>query len=357
MGGHEPIVLLDKYCTIGAVKIEKRGLVWHGLNIDGIETKGKVDSLGEMCCVIGQVTFLKDDLDLYKVEIFYWVAELRSFSLAAEHLSLKQPTVSAHIRELESKLGVKVLNRIGRAVAPTPVGQVLFEQAKALLSFKRETRALLDRFQGRVGGELLLGGSNIPGEYILPRKLAAFVRQYPEVKPVVRIGDSETIAEAVRSGEVELGFVGFKGGDGKLVFQKMWKDEMILVVPKSHFWARRKSVDLAELCKQPFISRESGSGTLRSFRNLVRRRGADPDELLTVVAELGSTEAVKAGVIAGWGVSILSRTCIQREIKDGVVAEVPIQGLKLERDFFLVFHRRLTLSPISQAFVQFLKHH
>ena len=300
---------------------------------------------------------LKDDLDLRKLEVFYWVTELRSFSLAADHLSLRQPTVSAHIHELEEKLGSKVLNRIGGEVTPTPLGQLLFERAKALLALKRETLAALDDFQGRVKGELLVGGSNIPGEYILPRKLGAFVQKYPEVKPILRIGDSAEIVEAVLGGEVEIGFVGFKGEDQRLSFQTTWKDEMVLAVPKNHAWARLKAIELEDLRKEGFISREGGSGTLRSFRNLLNRKRQAPEKLLRVVMELGSTEAVKEALIAGLGVSILSRTSIRREIQDGLLREVPIRGLKLERDFYQVIHRHRSLSPVSQAFLNFLKHH
>lgn len=298
---------------------------------------------------------VKGHLDLRKLEIFYWVAELRSFSLAAAHLSLRQPTVSAHIHELEEKLGTKVLNRVGGEVTPTALGQVLLERAKALLAFKKETVAALDHFQGRVSGELLIGGSNIPGEYILPQKLGGFIHKYPEVKPVLRIGDSAEIAEAVLGGEIEVGFVGFKAGHARLSFQKVWKDEMVLTVPKGHPWTRLKAVELTELGKARFISREGGSGTLRSFRRLLARKGHDPEKLLNVVMELGSTEAVKEALIAGYGLSILSRTSIQREIRDGLLKEIPIRGLKLERDFYQVFHRDRPLSPVSQAFIHFLK--
>lgn len=297
----------------------------------------------------------KDDLDLRKLELFYWVAELKSFSLAADHLSLRQPTVSAHVRELEEKLGGKILNRVGGGVTPTALGQVLLEQAKVLLGLKRETLAALDHFHGRVRGELLIGGSNIPGEYILPRKLGAFIKKYPEVKPILRIGDSAGIVETVLDGEVELGFVGFKGEDRRLSFQKIWRDEMVLTVPKGHPWARHKSVDVSVLAKEGFISREGGSGTWRSIRNLLSRKGQEPEKLLRVIMELGSTEAVKEALIAGLGISILSRTSIQREIRDGLLKEVAIRGLKLERDFFLLFHRRRPLSPVSQAFIHFLK--
>jgi DNA-binding transcriptional LysR family regulator len=162
--------------------------------------------------------------------------------------------------------------------------------------------------------------------------------------------------EAVLDGEVEVGFVGFKGEDGRLIFQKLWKDEMVLVVPKNHPWGRLKAIDLKDLRKERFISREGGSGTLRSFRQLLSRKGQEPQKVLNVVMEMGSTEAIKEALIAGFGVSILSRTSIERELQDGLVKEVPIQGLKLERDFYQVFHRHRTLSPVSQAFVHFLKH-
>ncbi|MGH7772076.1 MAG: selenium metabolism-associated LysR family transcriptional regulator [Candidatus Binatia bacterium] len=298
----------------------------------------------------------RNDLDLRKLEVFYWVAELRSFSLAANHLSLRQPTVSAHIHDLEEKLGSKLFNRVGGEVTPTAIGQVLFEQAKALLTLKRETLAALDHFQGKVKGELLIGGSNIPGEYVLPHKLGAFIQRYPEVKPVLRIGDSAGIVEAVLDGGVELGFVGFKGEDRRLSFHKIWKDEMVLAIPKNHPWGRNKAIDLEDLRKEGFISREGGSGTLRSFQKLLNRKGEEPEKLLHVIMELGSTEAIKEALIAGLGVSILSRTSIRREIQDGLLKELPIRGLKLERDFYQVFHRHRTLSPVSQAFVHFLKH-
>lgn len=300
---------------------------------------------------------INKDFDLRKLEIFYWVAEMKSFSLAAQQLSLRQPTVSAHIRELEEAVGGKILDRLGGEATPTALGALLLERAKGLLAFKKDTLAALDRFRGKISGDLLIGGSNIPGEYILPKKLGHFIHLHPDVKPVLRIGDSAGIVEAVLEGEVELGFVGFRGEDGRLSFQKIWKDEMVLAVPKAHQWSSTRGVDLAELGDEPFISREGGSGTLRSFRKLIARKRREPERLLNVVMELGSTEAIKEALIAGLGVSILSKTSIRRELQDGLLKEIPIRGLKLERDFYQIHHRRKALSPVSQAFVQFLRHH
>lgn len=132
---------------------------------------------------------------------------------------------------------------------------------------------------------------------------------------------------------------------------------MVLVVPKHHPWGRLKSIDLKDLSKAQYISREGGSGTLRSFRNLLARKGHIPENVLNVTMELGSTAAIKEALIGGLGVSILSKTSIQRDLQEGCLKTVPIRGFKLERDFYQVFHRRRLLSPVSLAFIHFLKQH
>jgi len=298
---------------------------------------------------------IRADLDLYKLEIFYWVAELKSFSQAAELLSLRQPTVSAHVQELEEALGDKLFYRVRGRVSLTPLGRLLAERAKNLLAFKRETIAAVEQFHGTLSGELWVGGSNIPGQYLLPPKLGAFVMKYPGVKPMLRIGDSAGIIEDVLDGKVELGFVGFKGDNGRLSFEKIWNDEMVLAVPRDHPWRRRKSVQLSDLRSEKFISRERGSGTLGSFRQLLAKHRQSPDKLLNIAMELGSTEAVKEALMAGFGISILSRISIRRELAEGSIVEVPIRGLTLKRDFYKVFHKRRALHPIAQAFRLFLK--
>lgn len=298
---------------------------------------------------------VKADLDLRKLEIFYWVAELQSFSQAAELLSLRQPTVSAHVQELEEALDGKLLYRVPGRVSLTPLGKLLAERAKNLLALKREAVAAVEQFHGTLTGELWVGGSNIPGEYLLPQKLGAFAKKFPEVKPILRIRDSAGIVEDVLDGKVELGFVGFKNNDRRLCFKTIWKDEMVLAVPKDHPWARRKFVQLQDLRSERFISREHGSGTLDSLRRLLGKGRRSPSEVLNISMELGSTEAVKVALLAGFGISILSRISIRRELAEGSIVEVPIRGLTMERDIYELYHRHRPLHPTAQAFREFLK--
>jgi DNA-binding transcriptional LysR family regulator len=298
---------------------------------------------------------LKADLDLHKLEIFYWVAELRSFSQAAELLSLRQPTVSAHVQELENSIGGKLLYRIHGRVSLTPLGQLLADRAKSLLAFKRETVAAIEQFHGTLTGELWVGGSNIPGEYFLPQRLGAFTKKYPGVRPILRIGDSAGIVDDLLDGKVELAVVGYKAEDSRLRFEKIWDDEMILAVPKDHPWTRRKSIQVTDLKTEKFISRERGSGTLESLRQLLGKSGEPADEVLTISMELGSTEAIKEAVLAGYGISILSRIAIRQELADGRLVEVPVRELVMERGFYEVYHNRRPLHPNAQAFREFLR--
>ena|ERR1044071_4725142 len=301
------------------------------------------------------MTRSKKDLDLYKLEVFYRVAELRSFSEAARRLSLRQPTISAHIQDLEKGIGGKLFYRIPGKVSLTPLGEMIAIKAAQLLAFKSETLAAVEQFHGTLSGDLWIGGSNIPGEYLLPQKLGSFVRKYPDVKPILRISDSAGVVEELIEGKVEIGYVGFKPADPRLVLEKIWKDEMILVVPRGHAWARRSSIDVEMLAAERFVSREIGSGTLDSLRELFRDRGQSAEDFLNVAMQLGSTEAVKQALLAGFGVSILSRTSVQRELDDGVLIEMPIAGLKMERDFYEVACRQRPLSPAAQVFRQFLQ--
>lgn len=297
---------------------------------------------------------LKANLDLHKLEIFYWVAEHKSFSQAAGLLSLSQPTVSAHIQELEQSVGGKLLYRIPGKVSLTPLGQMVAERAKHLLAFKRETVAAIEQFHGTLSGELWVGGSSIPGEYLLPSKLGQFTKKYPRVKPILRIGDSAGIVADLVDGKVEIAYVGFKDQDARLVFEKIWDDEMVLAVPKGHSWSGKKSVAVADLRSEKFISREHGSGTLDSVGQLLATRRKPASEILNITMELGSTEAVKEALMAGFGFSILSRISIRHELDAGTLVEVPVRGLNMERSFYQVFHSRRPLHPIAQAFREFL---
>jgi DNA-binding transcriptional LysR family regulator len=293
-------------------------------------------------------------LDLRRLEVFAKVAELGSFSRAAEALFLTQPTISEHVRALEEELGVQLLDRLGRGATPTPAGQLVLGYALRVLALAREARQALDQFLGRMSGRLVVGGSTIPGEYVLPALIGQFKAKYPDISISLLIGSSRDVSEWVEHGRVELGVVGAEPDSRTLRSRALMADEMVIVVPADHPWAARKSVTLEDVTREPLVLRERGSGSRAAFERALA--SADLDlSAFRVVGELGSTQAVKQAVRAGVGISVVSRRAVEDECRARLLVCVKVRDLVVSRSFYLVTHRDRTRSPLAQAFVEFVE--
>jgi DNA-binding transcriptional LysR family regulator len=297
---------------------------------------------------------LNIDFSFRELEIFCKVVELESFSKAAEAVSLVQASVSERIAALEKKIGIRLLDRLGRKVIPTAAGELLHKHATLLLEMKETAQLEIERFTGLKQGEISMGGSTIPGEYILPDLIGRFNKKFPHLSVKLTIADSSEIENRVLEGQLEIGVTGSKSSHANLLCQKLWEDELVLAVPFRHPWARRKSVSLQELHKTPFILREDGSGTLKILEAYLRESGEDGTSALEVSARFGSSTAVKEGIKSGLGLSILSARAIQTEVKAGLLKALKVKGLTMSRNFFLIRNKLRIASPACQAMLEFL---
>jgi DNA-binding transcriptional LysR family regulator len=278
---------------------------------------------------------------------------LRSFSKAASQVYLSQPTVSSHIKDLENHFECKLVDRLGRQVVPTKAGTILYSYATKMIALKQEAENALAEFQGKIRGHLTIGGSTIPGGYILPPLLGIFKNDYPEVVVTLVQGDTATIIRETLEGNVELGIVGAKDRQAQLVQKKIMDDEMFLIVPDNHRWADKRQISMDEVTREPFIMRELGSGSRKSIEQAMEESGYSLDAL-NVVAEMGSTEAVRQGIKSGVGISILSKRAVAEELAGGGLRQVKIKGLSFKRAFYLIYHKRRTQSPLCRTFIEFL---
>ena len=294
------------------------------------------------------------DFNLRELEIFSKVVELESFSRAAEVVFLVQASVSERIASLEKKIGVPLLDRLGRKVVPTAAGELLYKHAILFLEMKETAQLEIERFLGLKHGEISMGGSTIPGEYILPDLIGKFNRQHPHLAVKLSIADSSEIEKRVLAGKLEMGVIGSKSQQANLLCQQLWKDELVLAVPAQHRWARRKTVSLQELWEAPFILREEGSGTLKILDNYLRKSVSNGSNSLNVTACFGSSTAVKEGIKAGLGLSILSARAIDTDVRAGLLKSLKVRGLTMSRTFFLIRNRLRTASPSCQALLDFL---
>ena len=200
-------------------------------------------------------------IDFRHLETFCRVAELRSFSKTASDLFLTQPTVSGHILSLERSLSLRLFDRTGREVRLTKAGEVFLRYASKIISSRKDLlNALIDFSQG-IRGELSLGASTIPGEYLIPKLMGDFKKDHPQFTLSLKIADTKEIVQWVLQGHVEFGMIGSKLDHPSLHYEKYEEDEIIVVAPFGHFLTKKRGVDLSDLIKENWIMREEGSGT------------------------------------------------------------------------------------------------
>ena len=288
-------------------------------------------------------------MDLWQLQIFCKVVELQSFSQAALAVHLSQPTVSSHIKALEQHFDCILIERLAKQALPTPSGRLLYRYAKQLLDLRDETEQALADYHGRYQGELPIGGSTLPGNYLLPTIIGNFNQQYPQIRLQVSIGDSREIIDKVYRGEVEMGLIGARYEARSLRYDAVASDTMRLVVPRGHRWDQTAAVHVDDVCREPLILRESGSGTRKAFENGLQKINRQVSDF-QIVAEMGSTTAVLQSIKSGVGISILSLPAAQEALQSGILWALDIEGLDLRRTFYLVRDVRRTESPLARLF-------
>lgn len=294
------------------------------------------------------------DFDLRQLEIFKKVVDLESFSKAADAVFLAQASVSERISNLEATIGVRLLDRLGRRVVPTKAGELLYKHALLLLEMKKTACLEMQDFLGVKRGEVRIGGSTIPGEYILPGIIGQFRESYPMISVSLTVGSSGDIEDLVLEGHFELGVIGSLSTDRNLIVQELWRDELVVAVPIGHRWSTREEIDVEEIYEEPFILRETGSGTLRIFEKYMGSMDSGSIEALRAVTRFGTSTAVKEGIKAGLGVSVISSRALATELETGVLKALRIRGLPMSRSFYLIRDKRRMPSPLCIAMLEFL---
>jgi len=295
------------------------------------------------------------NVNMLQLEALVHLVGERSFSLAAKRMFLSQPSLTKHIRNLEDALGAEVVNRASRAFTLTPEGRVVYDYARRILKLREEAMDRVMRARESEAGDIRVAASTIPATYILPYALGEFRAKFPEIRTAVRAADSSEVIETVLVNGAEIGFIGKKPASAKLVSEPLWRDRMVLAVPAAHPWARRRSVRVRDLEKEPFVIREKGSGTREAFERCLAEAGRADLSRFHVAAEMGSSEAVKEAIIAGVGISVISVHAIRRELKFGVLAVLSIEGCPIERSFYLIYRRQFDLMTHHKIFLEFIR--
>jgi DNA-binding transcriptional LysR family regulator len=231
---------------------------------------------------------------------------------------------------------------------PTLEAQILYPRALAILEDLRKLEDELAATGKGVAGELIIGASTIPGDYLIPKLASSFKARYPGVSFEIRIGDSATIIDSVTSNELLIGIVGARLPSKKINYQPFLEDELILVAADDRDIP--DAINPEDLAGLPFLMREEGSGTRKNIESFLARKDLGVDHL-NICATLGSSTAVKESVKANLGVSILSRYAVQEELQAGLVKEIKIKGLTMKRSFYIISAPKRTLPNHYRLFL------
>jgi LysR family transcriptional regulator, transcriptional activator of the cysJI operon len=273
-----------------------------------------------------------------RLQVFYTVAKLLSFTKAADALHMTQPAVTFQIRQLEDHFNTRLFDRTHNRVSLTEAGQVAYQFSERIFELYAEMENAVKELTGDVSGALTVGASTTIAEYMLPSLLGTFKAKHPDVNLRLKVSNTEGIVSMVENNVIDLGVVEAPVANKNLLVEVCQEDELVLVVPADHPLAQREAVSATELVGYPFICREEGSGTREVVTEYLNAQGIDRTDLNECL-ELGSSESIKGAVEAGMGVSILSLATLGKELELGMLAAVPLSP-PLTRPFSFVRQRQ-----------------
>jgi len=286
-------------------------------------------------------------MQIAQIDAFLAVAELESFSQAAEKLHLTQPAVSKRIRQLEQSVNTSLFDRIGKRSILTPNGKAFKLHAERILLELETYRSGLSRQQDTPSGSLSLGTSHHIGLHRLPQILRDFKIHYPRVDLDLHFMDSEDACAAIANNELELAIVTLpESPDSRLTCEPIWIDRLQVVLAPDHPLAAEDEIDTIDLLEQPAILPSVGTFT----RKIINGLFAERTDRLKIALETNYLETIKVMVSANLGWSILPQGMV-----DTNLVGRNLRGLEVYRPLGLVTRRQRTLSLSSSAMIQLLR--
>lgn len=293
-------------------------------------------------------------MEFRHLQSFIAATEQQSFTKAAKAVSLTQAAISQHVAALEKELGVALFRRTGRSVVSSEEGRRFYQYASKVLELLAEARREVGHTSESICGTLRIATCTIAPESFLPKLLAHFRQQHPQVNESITVSDSTQASRAVEESTADFGIVGELPRTSNLESQTISDYELVLVAEPGHPLTRTDSITVQQLIDQPFVVREPGSGCRHSVESALRGMGVSPTEL-NIVVEMNSNEAIRSAVQQGIGIAFLSNTAVQRDLDEGRLAAIPIQGFQARRHLYLITDPQRMPPPAVRAFLSYLK--
>lgn len=294
-------------------------------------------------------------MDLRQLETFIEVADLKSFSKAADKLFITQPTVTNHIQNLEKELGTLLINRSGKNISLTDAGVLLYKYAVNIINSCDMAKFDLAAYKGKIQGHIQIYSSSVPRKYILPKIIYDFSKKYPDVSFSLLDNDSKNVTNSILNADTDFGIVGAKYNSKNLNYINLTNDNLLFITPNTEEWNKENfsNIKISEILDKKFILREEGSGTRNILENELNKNNISFNNL-NILAYIEDSETIKELVSLGAGVSFISEKAIKNNNSNYNFKVFNIEELNLNRDFYFVYHNKRQLSPLNETFKNFM---
>lgn len=289
-------------------------------------------------------------MELYPLRVFLTVATEKSFSRAGEKLLRTQPAISLAVQRLEMELGEKLLDRTGRELVLTDAGRIVLEYCRRFENLERELENALAELRDMAAGRLSIGANESTALYLL-KHIESYRRLYPKVKVQVRRALSSKIPAQLIDGDLELGVISYDPEDDRLEAEVIYTDHLCFVVSPLHRFAGRKSISIKELGMETFIAHN----VISPYRDVVLRAFQRSKVPLNMDVEMPTVETIRRMVQRNEGVAFLPKMCVEQELEQGMLSEVEVEELRVERKIRLVYPAKRVLSHAARAFLEVIQ--
>ncbi len=290
-----------------------------------------------------------------RLQVFHTVARLLSFTKAAEALHMTQPAVTFQVRQLEEYFNTRLFDRTHNRISLTKIGEQVYKNAEKIFEQYAIMENSVKEMTGDIDGVLLIGASITIAEYLLPVLLGDFKQRYPDVHIRLTVSNTDGIVSLVETNAIDLGLVEAPVNNKNLAVELCRMDQLVAIAQPKHPLTKRSEVTTSKLATYPLIFREEGSGTREVIIEYFNQAGMSMDDL-NIVMELGSVEAIKSAVVSGMGVSILSRSAIQKELQLGLLKEVKLSS-PLTRPLSFVYQKQKFRLVAIEELLNFAKNY
>lgn len=287
---------------------------------------------------------------LPQLSVFEAVARHGSFTRAAEELYMAQPTVSVHIKKLAETIGLPLFEQVGRKVYLTAAGEHLNAACKEMFDILGRTEDGFADMRGLKAGRLRLAVSTT-GKYFIPRLLAAYISEHPGIEVTMHVQNRQTLLERLAANEDDLFVFANPPNDTDVVTQAIMPNPMVAFAAASHPLAHQKKIPFKRFAEEPLLIREPGSGTRMKMLECYQKHGVEPN----IRMELGSNEAIKQALLAGLGVSIMSRYTLGLDTDPRDLVMLDVEGLPLEGQWYFVYPVGKQPSLVVRSFMDFVR--